>query len=89
MADVPNEGPIDLPGKTKAAVLLACLGADTAGRVMAAMSDEEVDELTLRLASLDARSCILGICRSPPITNPMARSEKRGSAKRIQRLVVA
>ena len=44
---------IDIPGKTKAAVLLACLGAESASRVMAAMSDEEVDELTLTLSSLD------------------------------------
>jgi flagellar motor switch protein FliG len=44
---------IDIPGKTKAAVLLACLGAESASRVMAAMSNEEVDELTLTLSSLE------------------------------------
>src|SRR5690606_29357229 len=42
-----------LPGKTKAAVLLACLGADGASRVLTAMSEQEVEDLTLSLSGLD------------------------------------
>ncbi len=42
-----------LPGKTKAAIFLACLGPETASRVMGAMSDEEVEQLTLGLSSVE------------------------------------
>ena len=42
----------DLDGRTKAAVFLACLGPETASRVMAQMTDEEIEQLTLDLASL-------------------------------------
>ena len=42
------------PGKTKAAVLLACLGPQAAGRVLSKMSDDEVEQITLDLSSLGA-----------------------------------
>ena len=44
----------ELVGKQKAAVFLACMGSDKASRIMAAMSEEEVEELTLSLSGLDA-----------------------------------
>lgn len=44
---------VDLPGKKKAAVLLACLGAENASRIMSSMSEHEVEDLTLSLSSLD------------------------------------
>lgn len=39
-------------GKTKAAILLACLGPKSASKVLGAMSDEEIEQLTLDLSSL-------------------------------------
>jgi flagellar motor switch protein FliG len=41
-----------LDGRTKAAVLLACLGPSPASRVMGAMNEDEIEQLTLDLASL-------------------------------------
>lgn len=50
-----NEGPLsELPGKRKAAIFLACMGSDKASRIMASLSDDEVEELTLSLSSLDS-----------------------------------
>ncbi len=43
-----------LDGRTKAAVLLACLGPAPASRVLQAMNEEEIEQLTLDLASLGA-----------------------------------
>lgn len=40
------------PGKMKAAVLLACLGPQAAGRVLSKMSDDEIEQITLDLSSL-------------------------------------
>ena len=42
-----------MSGRKKAAVFLACMGSEKASRVMAAMSETEVEELTLDLSSLD------------------------------------
>ena len=42
----------NMDGRTKAAVLLACLGPGPASRVMSSMNDDEVEQLTLDLASL-------------------------------------
>jgi len=42
------------PGKMKAAVLLACLGPQAAGRVLAKMNEDEVEQMTLDLSSLGA-----------------------------------
>jgi len=42
-----------LGGKKKAAILLACLGPQAASRVLGAMSEEEVEQLTLDLSTLD------------------------------------
>ncbi len=44
----------ELPGKRKAAIFLACMGSDKASRIMSSLSDEEVEELTLSLSSLDS-----------------------------------
>lgn len=44
---------IDMPGKKKAAVFLACLGAEGASKIMSSMSEHEVEDLTLSLSSLD------------------------------------
>ena len=44
----------EISGKRKAAIFLACVGSDRASRIMAAMSDEEVEELTLSLSSLES-----------------------------------
>jgi len=41
-----------LTGKTKAAILLACLGPKGASKVLGAMSDDEIEQLTLDLSSL-------------------------------------
>jgi flagellar motor switch protein FliG len=41
-----------LTGKTKAAILLACLGPKAASKVLGAMGDEEIEQLTLDLSSL-------------------------------------
>lgn len=50
-----HDGPIsELPGKRKAAIFLACMGSDKASRIMSSLSDEEVEELTLSLSSLDS-----------------------------------
>ena len=42
-----------MSGRKKAAVFLACMGSEKASRVMAAMSETEVEELTLDLSSLE------------------------------------
>ena len=48
-----QESPLDtIDGRTKAAVLLACLGPGPASRVMSAMTEDEIEQLTLDLASL-------------------------------------
>lgn len=54
MADEQNkdDAPLELDGRTKAAVLLACLGPQAASRVMSVMQEEEIEQLTLDLASL-------------------------------------
>jgi len=44
----------EFPGRTKAAVLLACLGPQAAGRILAKMNDDEVEQITLDLSSLGA-----------------------------------
>ena len=41
-----------MTGKTKAAILLACLGPKAASKVLGAMSDEEIEQMTLDLSSL-------------------------------------
>jgi flagellar motor switch protein FliG len=41
-----------ISGKKKAAILLACLGPKAAGRVLAAMSDDEIEQLTLDVSNL-------------------------------------
>lgn len=41
-----------MPGKRKAAILLACLGPKVASRVLASMADEEIEELTLDLSTM-------------------------------------
>jgi flagellar motor switch protein FliG len=41
-----------ISGKRKAAILLACLGPKAAGRVLAAMTDDEIEQLTLDVSSL-------------------------------------
>lgn len=49
-----DEAPIvDIPGKQKAAIFLASLGAEPASRVMGVLSDEEVEDLTLGLSGLE------------------------------------
>lgn len=54
----------ELPGKMKAAILLACLGPKAASKVLANMSDEEVEQITLDLSSLgtissDVRTAVI------------------------------
>jgi len=44
----------ELDGKTKAAILLACLGPRVASGILATMNEEEVEQLTLDLSSLGA-----------------------------------
>ncbi|MBN2310058.1 MAG: flagellar motor switch protein FliG [Candidatus Hydrogenedentes bacterium] len=41
-------------GRTKAAIFLACLGPAAASRVLSAMTEEEIEKLTLDLSSLGA-----------------------------------
>lgn len=41
-----------MPGRKKAAIFLACLGSDAASRIMASLSDTEVEELTLGLSGI-------------------------------------
>ncbi|MCP4646034.1 MAG: flagellar motor switch protein FliG [bacterium] len=41
-------------GRTKAAIFLACLGPESASRVLSSMSEEEIESLTLDLSSLGA-----------------------------------
>ncbi len=43
----------ELTGKQKAAVFLACMGSERAARIMSSMSEEEVEEMTLSLSSLE------------------------------------
>ena len=43
-----------LSGRNKAAIFLACLGSEKAGKVLAAMSDSEVESMTLDLSALDS-----------------------------------
>jgi len=42
----------DIPGRKKAAILLACLGPENASRVLGKLTDEEVDQITLDISSL-------------------------------------
>jgi len=56
--------PSELPGKMKAAILLACLGPKAASKVLANMSEEEVEQITLDLSSLgtissDTRTAVI------------------------------
>lgn len=44
----------ELPGRMKAAIFLACLGKDKAGKVMSAMSNHEVESMTLNLSGIDS-----------------------------------
>jgi flagellar motor switch protein FliG len=46
------KNPAQLKGKQKVALLLACLGPDYAKSILANLTDEEVEEITLELASL-------------------------------------
>jgi len=53
-----------IPGKMKAAILLACLGPKDASRVLGAMSETEVEQITLDLSNLgsidpDVRDAVL------------------------------
>jgi len=41
-----------LSGRKKAAILLACLGPENASRIMAGLTDEEVEQMTLDISSL-------------------------------------
>lgn len=43
----------EVTGKTKAAILLASLGAEAASKIMGNLSEDEVEDLTLSLSSLD------------------------------------
>jgi flagellar motor switch protein FliG len=52
MATRANRDNGGLRGKTKAAILLACLGPDAAKKVLATMRDDEIEQLTLDLSSL-------------------------------------
>ncbi len=42
-----------ITGKQKAAIFLACMGSERASRIMSSMSEEEVEEMTLALSSLE------------------------------------
>lgn len=44
----------NLNGRTKAAIFLACLGSEKAGKVLSSMTDSEVERMTLDLSALDA-----------------------------------
>ena len=44
----------NLDGRTKAAVLLACLGPGPASRILSVMNQEEIEQLTINLAGLGA-----------------------------------
>lgn len=43
---------LNLDGRTKAAIFLACLGPQVASKVMSKLSEEEIEQLTLDLSSL-------------------------------------
>ncbi|MBI2421835.1 MAG: flagellar motor switch protein FliG [Candidatus Hydrogenedentes bacterium] len=43
---------MEVDGRRKAAILLACLGPENASRVMASLTEEEIDQMTLDLSSL-------------------------------------
>ncbi len=43
---------MNLDGRTKAAIFLACLGPQVASKVMSKLSEEEIEQLTLDLSSL-------------------------------------
>jgi flagellar motor switch protein FliG len=44
---------LKLSGRQKAAVFLACMGAEKASRIMSSMSEEEVEEMTLSLSNVE------------------------------------
>ena len=44
----------EYPAKMKAAVLLACLGPDIAGKILSSLSEDEVEQVTLDISSLGA-----------------------------------
>lgn len=48
-----KDGPVEISGKQKAAIFLACMGSERASRIMSSMSEDEVEEMTLTLSSLD------------------------------------
>jgi flagellar motor switch protein FliG len=45
---------VDLTGKRKAAILLACLGPERASQVLAELQENEVDQITLDISGLSA-----------------------------------
>jgi flagellar motor switch protein FliG len=45
---------VDLTGKRKAAILLACLGPERASQVLAELQENEVDQITLDISSMNA-----------------------------------
>jgi flagellar motor switch protein FliG len=45
-----NEGPLQLTGKAKAAILLVFLGPETAGGILNSLSDAEIEVLTIEIA---------------------------------------
>ena len=44
---------IDMPGREKAAIFLACMGEENASRILGQMDPEEVEDLTLSLSSVE------------------------------------
>ena len=48
-----NTDILDLAGREKAAIFLACLGEDNASRILGTMDPEEVEELTLSLSGVE------------------------------------
>ncbi len=52
MAKMPKSEELEVDGRTKAAVLLASLEPEVAGRVLSKMQDEEIESLTMNLSSL-------------------------------------
>lgn len=59
-----NTDSSEMSGKEKVAIFLACMGGDRASRILAAMNDDEVEEITLSLSSVDqvdpkARSSVM------------------------------
>ncbi len=53
-ARITEESMENISGKSKVAVFLACLGAERAGKIMAAMSTEEIEDMTINLSGLES-----------------------------------